>query len=81
MRYHARALARELATSLGRDTVRGDDPLTGSLVGLHAAVVANLRELHERLKPPAAESPEAEGRGVGAILRSAVRGRLRRRTM
>jgi len=77
----ALALMRDLTAQLGEGFVRGDDPVAGSLVGLHTAVVTGLRELRDRLAAPAAAPTEAdrEEGSSGALLRRALRSRLRRR--
>jgi ATP-dependent Clp protease ATP-binding subunit ClpA len=68
---------RSVVEQLG-GPVRGTDPVAGGLVTIHQAVVRYLERLARRLDPgdDPADQPQP---GISAVVRQAVRSRLRRR--
>ncbi|HEY8471930.1 MAG TPA: Clp protease N-terminal domain-containing protein [Natronosporangium sp.] len=74
-----RELAQNVVEHLG-GPIRGDDPVTGGLVGLHQAVVKTLTELQARVAPSPEETPQSETTGtVTSVIHRAIHSRLRRR--
>jgi ATP-dependent Clp protease ATP-binding subunit ClpA len=73
-------LTRTVTDHLG-GPVRGDDPVTGGLVGLHQAVIRSLTELRARVAPSPEDTSETETTGrVSTLIQRAIHSRLRRRT-
>jgi ATP-dependent Clp protease ATP-binding subunit ClpA len=66
-------------TELVGGAIRGTDPVAGGLVSVHQAVMRYLERLQHRLEPTAEEAVEAETQGLSAVVRQAMRSRLRRR--
>jgi ATP-dependent Clp protease ATP-binding subunit ClpC len=72
-----RELVRTAVDQVG-GPLRGDDPVAGGLVPVHQAVNRYLLRLQRRLSPE--EPPEpGSGSGITALVRHAMRARLRRR--
>jgi ATP-dependent Clp protease ATP-binding subunit ClpC len=71
-------LAREITDQLGGSAIKGDDPLTGSLIGLHQAVIRSLQEVRRRVLPPAEEESGPRS-GISHLVHRAFQSRLRRR--
>jgi ATP-dependent Clp protease ATP-binding subunit ClpC len=74
----SRQLGQALREVAG-DSIAGTGGSAGPLIGLWQATVAGLRDLVERVKPDAAEE-EQEPASRAAIVRAALRNRLRRRS-
>jgi ATP-dependent Clp protease ATP-binding subunit ClpA len=70
-------VARALAEILG-GPVRGDDPVTGSLVGLWQAVLRELETLQRRVAPQPEDAEPSRGLRT-ALVQRAIQSRLRRR--
>ena len=75
----ALALAQQLSTIVGTD-LDGSGPTGGLLIGLWQANVDALRALVGRVDPGDDEDTPAGGSGRSAIVRAALRNRLRRRS-
>jgi ATP-dependent Clp protease ATP-binding subunit ClpA len=72
-------LTRTVTEHLG-GPVRGNDPVTGGLVGLHQAVIRSLTELRARVAPSPEDVTETGTTGrVSTLIQRAIHSRLSRR--